>query len=355
MAVVLKTILLFNKKISIMNLAIYGAGSVGTILGAYITKNGQDVDLISRNASHIAGLKANGAHIIGTVEMSVPVKALLPEEISKKYDIIFLVTKTIDNINTIKECVSYLTDEGIICTMQNGLPEMSVAEIIGENKTFGCTVAWGATMVGNGICELTSDPGSITFGLGSFSKDPAINSINAIKKILESMGRVEVENNFIGARWTKLLINCAFSGMSAVLGCTYGEAAKNKASRLCIQRIIKECIDIAHQANIKIEPIQGKDICRLLDYKTKLKEYISFLIIPVAIKKHRLLKASMLQDLEKGKRCEIDGINGIVCVYGRKYNFPTPYNNMVIKIIHEIEQGILKPGFENLHRFVDLG
>jgi 2-dehydropantoate 2-reductase len=337
-----------------MYIAIYGAGSLGTILGAFITKNGIEVDLISRNKSHIAGLKANGARIIGTVDMTIPVNALLPEEISKKYDIIFLLTKTIDNTNTVKECVSYLTESGIICTMQNGLPEMSVAEIIGENRTFGCATGWGATLVGNGICELTSEPDSITFSLGSFSKNMDIDKINTIKRILESMGHVEVENNFIGARWAKLLINCSFSGMSAVLGCTFGEAAKNKRSRLCIQRIIKECIDLSRKANIRIEPIQGKDICKLIDYKTKIKEYISFLIIPIAIKKHRLLKASMLQDLEKGKRTEVDGINGIICNYGDRYHFPTPYNDMIVSIIHEIEQGKAKPSFDNLHRFNSL-
>jgi len=337
-----------------MNIAIYGAGSLGTILGAYITKKGIDVDLISRNKSHIAGLKANGAHIIGTVEMTVAVNALLPEEISKKYDIVFLMTKTIDNTNTIKKCASMLTNEGIICTMQNGLPEISVAEVIGENKTFGCSVAWGATLIGNGVCELTSEPDSITFSLGSFSKNADVNKVNTIKNILESMGRVEVENNFIGARWSKLLINSSFSGMSAVLGCTFGEAAKNKASRLCIQKIIKECIDVSDKANIKIEPVQGKDIRKLLDYKTKIKEYISFLIIPIAIKKHRLLKASMLQDLEKGKRCEIDEINGIICKYGKKYHFPTPYNDMVVDIIHRIEKGEIKPGFDNLKLFDSL-
>lgn len=334
-----------------MNIAIYGAGSLGTILGAYITKNGIDVDLISRNKSHITGLKVNGAHIVGTVDITIPVKALLPEEISKKYDIIFLLTKTVDNTTIIHECASHLSDSGIICTMQNGLPEMAIAEVIGEDKTFGCAIGWGATMIGDGVCELTSEPDSISFSLGSYSNNIDNEKINTIKSILESMGTVEIESNFMGARWSKLLINCSFSGMSAVLGCTFGEAAKNKESRLCIQKIIKECIDLSRKASIRIEPIQGKDICKLLDYRTKLKEYISFLIIPIVIKKHRLLKASMLQDLEKGKKSEIDGINGVVCKYGKKYQFPTPYNDMVVTIIHEIEQGKTKPSFDNLHRF----
>ena len=78
------------------------------------------------------------------------------------------------------------------------------------------------------------------------------------------------------------------------------------------------------------------------------------MIIPLAIRKHSLLKASMLQDLEKGKLCEVDGINGVVCRYGEKYNHPTPFNNTVVKIIHEIEEGKAKPGFENLERFRNL-
>lgn len=334
-----------------MKIAIYGAGSLGTILGAYITQNGFDIDLISRNSKHIAALKAHGARVTGTVSITVPVKALLPEEVSKKYDIIFLMTKTINNVETIRECSQYLTDDGVICTMQNGLPEMDVVEVIGESRTFGCAIAWGATMVDSGICELTSEPDSITFSLGSFSNNYDIKKLDAIKSILESMGRVEVEENFIGARWSKLLINCSFSGMSAVLGCTFGEAAKNKKSRLCIQKIIKECIEVSRLAGVRIEPVQGKDICKLLDYNNKLKQFISFQIIPIVIKKHKLLKASMLQDLEKGRVTEVDRINGIICNYGSRFNFPTPYNDLVVKVVHEIEQGKIKPSFDNLYRF----
>ena len=62
----------------------------------------------------------------------------------------------------------------------------------------------------------------------------------------------------------------------------------------------------------------------------------------------------MLQDLEKGKRCEIDEINGIICKYGEKYHFPTPYNDMVVDIIHKMEDGKIKPGFDNLKLFDSL-
>ena len=233
------------------------------------------------------------------------------------------------------------------------MPELSVAEVIGEKRTYGCTVGWGATLQGPGVSELTSQPDSLTFSLGSLDGHRD-GKFDEIVRLLETMGKVEVEENFIGARWSKLLINSAFSGLSAVFGCTFGEVAANKRSRLCAQRIIKECIDVANAAKIKIEPIQGKDVVKLLDYRGGFKRWISFQIIPIAIKKHRLLKASMLQDLEKGKPCEIEAINGVVSSYGKKVNVPTPFNDKVIEIIRSIERGERKPSFDNLPLFDSL-
>jgi 2-dehydropantoate 2-reductase len=155
----------------------------------------------------------------------------------------------------------------------------------------------------------------------------------------------------LGTRWSKLLINASFSGMSAVLGCTFGEAAGPRESRRVVQALIKECIDVCSAGGIRIEPVQGKDIVKLLDYKNAFKRAFSFFIIPIAIRKHAKLKASMLQDLEKGKLTEVDAINGAVSEFGRKVGVPTPANDMVVDIIHKIEKGVLSPGFDNLKYF----
>jgi len=200
------------------------------------------------------------------------------------------------------------------------------------------------------VSELASSPDSLTFSIGSLS-DKNDEKLQEIKKILEVVGTVEVERNFVGARWSKLTINSAFSGISAVLGCTLGAAAKNKESRKYIQKIIKECFDVADAAGIQLEPVQGKDLRKLIDYTNRLKQWFSFLIIPIAIRKHARLKASMLQDLEKGKRTEVDAINGVVSQYGKDYQVPTPYNDKVVEIIHSIEEGNYSPSFDNIRFF----
>ena len=333
-----------------MRTAIYGAGSLGTILGAFINKAGMPIELINRNKAHVEALQTKGAQVVGTMQFTQSVTAYTPEEMSGKYDIIFLMTKQQNNKAVVSMLKDYLEEDGVLVTFQNGLPEMQIAEILGEERVLGCTVAWGATLLNPGVCELTSAPDALSFSLGSISSKRS-GHFEKVKEMLEMMGTVEVEENFIGTRWSKLLINAAFSGMSAVLGCTFGEAAGPKESRRIVQALIKECIDVCATGGITIEPVQGKDIVKLLDYSNSFKKAISFFIIPIAISKHSKLKASMLQDLEKGKLTEVDSINGSVSEFGRKVGCPTPMNDCVVEIIHNIEQGKMKPSFDNLKYF----
>lgn len=336
-----------------MRTAIYGAGSLGTILGAFISKGGEAIELINRNKAHIDALRKNGAHITGTVDFRQKVTAYTPEEMSGVYDIIFLMTKQQHNDEVVNMLKDYLATDGVLVTFQNGLPEMQIAGILGEDRVLGCTVAWGATMKEAGVCELTSEPDALSFSLGGISS-VRNRHFDKVREMLELMGTVDVEENFIGTRWSKLLINASFSGMSAVLGCTFGEAAKHHDSRRIVQALIKECIDVCKAGGIKIEPVQGKDIVKLLDYSNPVKRAFSFFIIPIAISKHAKLKASMLQDLEKGKLTEVDAINGAVSAYGRKVGCPTPMNDLVVKIIHDIENGSARPERNNI-RFFETG
>lgn len=334
-----------------MNIAIYGAGSLGVILGAYIARAGLPVDLVHHSKEHVEALRAQGARVTGTVSLRQPVNALLPSEMEGPYDIIFLTTKQLSNAEVVPTLKDKLSPRGVVCTLQNGLPEPAIAAVLGEAHVLGCVVEWGATLEAPGVSALTSAPDSLSFQLGGMAGKNE-EMLRETRRALETMCPVEVEENFMGVRWSKLLINAAFSGMSAVLGCTFGEAAGEKPSRRCVQALIKECIDVARAQGIHIAPVQGKDIVKLLDYKGPIKKWVSFQIIPIAIKKHRLLKASMLQDLEKGRRTEVDAINGVVCAQGREAGISTPYNDRVVAIVHDIEAGKRRPEMKNVEQFI---
>ena len=330
-----------------MRTAIYGAGSLGTVMGAYLTNSGVDVDLVNRNRAHVDALKKNGARITGTVDKLVPVKALLPEEMTGTYDIIFLMTKQLNNRDTVLFLKDYLAEDGLIVTMQNGIPEDGIAEIVGSNRTVGCVVEWGATLTAPGESMLTSAPDSLSFHMGGMPGIPD-DRLLQVKELLEKMCRVELETNLPGARWSKLLINATFSGLGTVIGGTFGDVTGNAAAREAAIRCMKEVIDVGHAAGVEFAPVQGKNIVSLFYWKNGIKKATAKLILPIAMKKHAAIEPSMLQDLKKGKPCEIDAINGVVCEWGNKTGVPTPVNDWIVKVIHEIQDGKRRTGPENL-------
>lgn len=333
--------------------AIYGAGSLGTVLGAYITQNGGKIDLINRNKEHIAALKEHGAKIQGTVEMTVPVNALTPDEMEGEYDIILLLTKQLLNKEVVAFLKNHLASDGVIVTLQNGLPEPEIAEIIGENRTMGCVVEWGAALTAPGVCTLTSETEALSFHMGKM-KGISDEKFEEVKNLLELMCPVHEEPNLLGARWSKLLINATYSGLGTVVGGVFGDVSENKDGRNVAVRCMKECIDVGHAAGVEFAPVQGKNITALFYYKGVIKRAIATMLIPIAMKKHRNIEPSMLQDLKKNKPCEVDAINGVVCTYGKKYGVPTPINDKIVEIIKACETGALKPQAENIRLFDEL-
>jgi 2-dehydropantoate 2-reductase len=335
-----------------MRAAIYGAGAMGTILGAYITKAGKEIDLITRNAEHVKALKEKGAHIVGSVDFTVRVNALLPEEMTGKYDVIFLMTKQRGNAQTVTFLKDYLADGGVICTTQNGLPEQSVAEVVGEENTVGCAISWGATFNGSGEAALTSSPDKLTFALGTpFGENQKVYDV---KPYLDCMGKVTVESDFLGARFSKLIINSAFSSLSAISGLTFGEVAGDRRIRHYCQCLLKEGMDAAKGNGIKPAKIQGHDLVKLLGYKTKFKKAVSFALIPLAMAKHKNLVSGMCFDLQKGRECDIDYICGVISCYGKKANVATPFTDKVISIAHSIERGERQVCRDNLSELENL-
>ena len=336
-----------------MKYAIYGAGSLGTVLGAYMTKKGIPVELVNRNKAHVEALRKNGAHITGTTEMTVPVKAILPDEMEGVYDVIFLMTKQLHNPEVVGKLLPLLGEKSVIVTLQNGIPEPGIAEIAGSQRTIGCVVEWGATLSAPGECTLTSDPDSMSFHMGRM-EGITDEQLELVKGLLEAMCPVEIEENLLGVRWSKLLINATFSGLGTVLGGRFGDVSETKEARPIALACMKECMDVGRAAGAVFAPVQGKDITKLFYYSSGLKKAFASFLLPIAMKKHRLIEPSMLQDLKKGKPCEIDAINGVVCEWGRKTGIPTPVNDRIVEVVKKEQAGELPLSKENLRLFADL-
>ena len=320
-----------------MRAAIYGAGAMGTVLGAYITRAGGQIDLITRNIPHVTALREYGAKIGGTVDFTVPVTALTPDDMTGEYDIIFLMTKQRDNASICEFLKGYLKEDGAICTMQNGLPEHSVAEVIGNTRTLGCAVSWGATLKGEGCAHLTSSPQKLTFSLGAHDYNNP--NLKRAAELLELMGKVTIEQNFLGARWAKLAINSAFSSVSAVTGLTFGQVASSRKTKGIALSLLNEAFAVADALGVKPEKIQGHDIVKIYGCKGGVKRLFALALLPLAMKSHKDIISGMYYDLSSGRKSDIDFINGTVSRFAKKFGVSVPLNDNILKIAHEIEDG----------------
>ncbi len=340
-------------------IAVYGAGAMGTVLGALLTKGGlKNVHLITRNQGHIAGLKSGGARIRCVAderEIAVEVNALLPEEM-EKYDVVFLMTKQRHNEEILQFLLPHLTENGIVCTTQNGLPEAGVAAVLGKERTFGAATSFGATFIGGGEVELTSKIQAMSMEIGGLTKNEA--GLALLEEILSYAGKgtdnpnfVKTTDNLLGARWSKLAINAAFSGLSVVTGCTFGEVAKRKKSRKVALGVLRECMDVARAAGVKLALMQGHDMEKLLGGRTPIQRLVAYLVLPFAMKKHKKLLSGMLKDVQGGRKCEIDFIDGVVVREGERVGVETPFCRKIVEIVHGIENGLYEIDYANMDFF----
>ena len=337
-----------------MRTAILGAGALGIIIGALMTKNGKQVDLIDSYQENVDALNADGARVTGNLELHWPVTALTPQEMKGEYDLILLLTKQTANEMALPRLLPHLHPDSIVCTLQNGIPEDGVAAIIGRERTIGGAVGFGATWLRPGVSELTSTLEAVekfAFEIGEL--DGVVRPrLETVKEILSAAGGTTILTNLMGIRWTKLLMNATFSGMSAALGCSFRDLLADEKAMTCIAHIADETIKVCHGKGYRMVEMQGADM-ESLELRSKADIAGKMDLYRKVWGRHNN-KASMLQDLEKGNNTEIDYINGVVCRSGRECGIATPFNDKVVEIVKQAEARRTVTDFGNLARFDEI-
>lgn len=338
-----------------MRTAVVGAGSLGTIIGALVTKNGGQIDMIDSYQPTIDALRAKGATVTGTMEFNVPVSALTPGEMEGVYDLFLLTTKQTALHAVLPELLPHMDEHTLVLTLQNGIPEELVASYVGAERTAGGAVGWGATWLEPGVSRLTSTMRVMehfAFEIGELDGRDTPR-IRRAQEVLSLVGHTDILDNLMGIRWSKVLMNATFSGMSAAMADTFGAVLNDETTLRCIAHIADETVRVANACGVRLAPMQGKDFETLkLDSPADIPAKFPF--YHEVWDQHVALKASMLQDLEKGRPTEIDFINGIVCRKGDEVGIDTPYNDKVVELVKREEATGVLHTMETKREFLPL-
>ncbi len=331
-----------------MRIALVGAGSLGTIVGALISKAGLDIVLVDANREHVEALNSQGAQVVGHMELQVPVKAALPEDMQGEYDLVIYLTKATYDEVALPQVREHMGEKSALITLQNGVPEERVASFIGRERVMGGAVGWGATWLRPGVSELTSEPEKMEYDIGELD-GKVTERIKKVKEVLDHAGKAIITENLVGTRWTKLLANVSMSGLGTALGCTYGEILDDQKAVDAAICIILESLITAKALGIKMEPMQGVDPSMLLDIAKDSWENARN-VVNLVWSPHRDQIPSMLQDLRKGLPCEVEALNGYLSAMSKKAGVSTPVNEQVTEIIRAIQGGKMELTFSNLEK-----
>jgi len=319
-----------------MRIAVVGAGAIGGITAAYLLRAGCDVEIVCKyetkaEEARQQGLKITGVR--GTFNQQMNAVAEI-EQLNGKKDIVFIVTKAYDMPEAAKRILPYLKPDTLVVSMQNGICVDTMAAIVGEERTVGCVIGWGSTMMADGSLNMTSE-GDFVIGGYLPGKD-----VSDLKTVLDSVMPTRVSSHIISELYSKMIINSCITSMGVLSGLYLGQILKRRQARSIFIDIIREAIAVADAMGFKIPPYGGKlDYYALIRGTGKLADIRRHAVIRIMGFKYRRLKSSSLQSLKRGKPTEIDYFNGYIAKKGTEKNVSTPVNRRIVQMVKEIEAG----------------
>jgi 2-dehydropantoate 2-reductase len=337
-------------------IAIMGAGAVGGYAGAHMVQAGEDVTFIDPWPEHVEHMKQHGlrvTHAKDVPEFQVPVRALHLTEaqhLSKEapVDIAFVCMKSYDTAWATMLIQQYLAPGGYVVSLQNCMNEETIAGVVGWGKTLGC--------IASKITVNLPEPGHIHRGAG---KGGAAHTVfragevhgritpraEEICRLVAYADSAKVTGNLWGERWSKLVANAMGNGLSACTGLPGGEMLQSDPIRNFSTRVGSEAIRVGQALGYQLEDILHIDpeiIARAGEGDAAAIRASD----EQRFKDEKLTSAaqrpSMGQDMQKGRRTEIDFINGFVAREGEKLGIACKANAVLTDIVQRVERGEIK-------------
>ncbi|MCC6794759.1 MAG: 2-dehydropantoate 2-reductase [Candidatus Hydrogenedentes bacterium] len=332
---------------------ILGIGGIGGVVAGCMIEAGLRPVLVTSNAEVTAAIRANGLRV-KLPDRSFTVQAEVfttLAEASGVFDAAYLTMKALSVVEAAQNVAQYLSSDGYVVTFQNGIVEDAVGDAIGIGRVVSASVGWNGIMHAPGEYERTT-PGDTFVGELNGSVTPRVNAIAAA---LRHVGPVTISQNMRGVLWSKLAINCTVNSVGALTGETLGELLADARVRRIFLRTYSEVVDTAEAQGIRLERIAANPKLLYLPKTAGLfTRYAKDIIARMLGRKYKSARSSTLQSLERGRKTEVDFLNGYVVEIASRVGVNAPMNRALARMINEIEVGTLKIEKSNVGELANL-
>lgn len=331
-----------------MKIAVIGAGAIGSVVAAYLTKAGKEVLLVGKK-EQVDIVNVNGLWIKG-VRGEETIKVRMAEKMDSEYDLVIFTVKTQDMEDAFQHNSESL-DTGLILTSQNGVQSDNMLSVhIDKKRLYSSIVMFGATYI---------EPGKVTFNFeGDWILGKPFERVDPIghniAEELRAAFNVTVTTDITGMKWCKLFVN--FNNcIPALLGKSMQETFADLAMCRLSVRLLKEGLDIVTKAGIGIESLPSVPTDRFFSLAAIPEDQAAGIINKTltGLSKEPLY-GSILQSIKRARVSEIDFINGEVVQLAKHMRQAAPLNDKIVDMVHEVERTNKFFSVEEVYREFDL-
>jgi 2-dehydropantoate 2-reductase len=306
-----------------VRVAVLGAGAVGCYYGGMLARAGLSVTLIGR-AAHVEAIRRDGL-VIEWSDRRETIRVGASTDVATVRDaqVVLVCVKSPDTDAAARSLAPQLAADAVVASLQNGVDNAERLRAVLPQPVFAAVVYVGAYMDGPGIVRHT---GRGDLVLGASRADAArpdiARRLAAVAALFEAAGiACPLSDDIDAALWTKLVINCAFNAVSALGRARYGRMARDAGTRALMEGAVRESVAVARAGGVALD--ERKLIDAVWGVADALAQQYS----------------STAQDILRGKRTEIDALNGLVAARGAALGVDTPINRTLHALVRLRECG----------------
>jgi 2-dehydropantoate 2-reductase len=295
-----------------MNIVVLGAGAIGSLFGALLSKK-NNVILIGRT-SHVNAIRKNGLSIDGKTQLNVNVSAVdSVDTVPFSVDLLIVTVKSYDTKSAIDQAKQIIHDKTVVLSLQNGLDNIKAIEHVVERRQIIAGVTTHGAFFSKPGCIKHTGVGKTVLGELDGESSERIKNIENIFNLTGI--KTVISKEIIREMWVKAVINSCINPLTAFFGCRNGYLLENPILEKIVENVCEESTGVANAYGVKLS---------YLDMVNKTKE---------VIRETSENYSSMLQSIRKGKKTEIDSINGTLVNIGRTYNIDVPLNEILVSLV----------------------
>lgn len=337
---------------------IVGCGAIGGILAGSLARAGRDVTAVDPWFQHVEAMRTDGLTIVGPEEeFTVPVDALHVDELDRldrPADVLVLAPKCYDTEWMARFGEAYLADDGCVIAAQNGIMEERLPSWVPHHRVVGCVVRTAGELTGPGRIVRHLGHGWPALTLGELDGTDDAERLPAVAELFSPAGEIRTTDNTWGELWAKLVQNIMASPAGGVTGYTTRLLWSDAILVPVAIAMAGECITVAETLGHSVEPIFGNTPATLYraahegDDEARVEVVAAMERMASQRVGKRENVPSLVHDLRKGRRTEIDHLAGHVIHHARALGLSAPMNTAMTRLVHEVEAGRLTPGPKNV-------